>query len=442
MTRRSRFALVCCGWLAWLLVGVLAGSATAQTFNPQIHKGTTIRVIQNKGTVGLAVEAHLPEFEKLTGIKVQYETYPEDQFRQKVLLELGAGSGGLDAFYTFAAQEGLKFWRSGWYEPLDPYLKNPKLADPTYDLADMAKVALQGNTYDGKLTSIPVQQNTSMLYYRKDVFDRLKVKVPETLQELEETAKKLHNVEEGGQKLVGITMRGKKAAATSQWAPFLFSMGGSWLTKDGKPAVTSPESIQSLELYGRLLRNYGPPGSVNYHWYETVAQFGQGKAAMYIDVNPRFFFFEDASKSQVAGKVGYAMFPAGPAGRKPSMEVASMGISSKSKKKEAAFLFIQWMSGKDLASKMLLRGIPSARVSAWKDPRFLAEMKQKDWVEASVKSMEIADPVYSPPVVAVSEVRDELGAVIVSSILGENVKAAADKAYAEIVKIMAKTEGK
>lgn len=442
MTRRSRFALVCCGWLAGLLVGVLAGSATAQTFNPQIHKGTTIRVIQNKGTVGLAVEAHLPEFEKLTGIKVQYETYPEDQFRQKVLLELGAGSGGLDAFYTFAAQEGLKFWRSGWYEPLDPYLKNPKLADPTYDLADMAKVALQGNTYDGKLTSIPVQQNTSMLYYRKDVFDRLKVKVPETLQELEETAKKLHNVEEGGQKLVGITMRGKKAAATSQWAPFLFSMGGSWLTKDGKPAVTSPESIQSLELYGRLLRNYGPPGSVNYHWYETVAQFGQGKAAMYIDVNPRFFFFEDTSKSQVAGKVGYAMFPAGPAGRKPSMEVASMGISSKSKKKEAAFLFIQWMSSKDLTHKMMLRGIPSARVSAWKDPRFLAEMKQKDWIEASAKSMEIADPVYSPPVVAVSEVRDELGAVIVSSILGENVKAAADKAYAEIVKIMAKTEGK
>ncbi|MBS1116299.1 MAG: hypothetical protein H6Q87_683, partial [candidate division NC10 bacterium] len=37
MTRRFRFALVCCGWLAWLLVGVLAGSATAQTFNPQIH---------------------------------------------------------------------------------------------------------------------------------------------------------------------------------------------------------------------------------------------------------------------------------------------------------------------------------------------------------------------------------------------------------------------
>jgi len=97
----------------------------------------------------------------------------------------------------------------------------------------MSKVALQGNTYDGKLTSIPVQQNTSMLYYRKDVFDRLKVKVPETLQELEETAKKLHNVEEGGQKLVGITMRGKKAAATSQWPPSSSAWAGAGSPRTG-----------------------------------------------------------------------------------------------------------------------------------------------------------------------------------------------------------------
>ena len=442
MRSGRRFHLVGAALVVALAVAMLVGTASAQTYNPQIHKGTTIRVIQNKGTVGLAVEALLPEFEKLTGIKVQYETYPEDQYRQKVLMELAAGTGGLDAYYTFAAQEGLKFYRSGWYEPLDPFLKNPRLADPAYDLADMAKVAIQGNSYDGKLISIPVQQNTSMLYYRKDVFDRLKIKVPQNFEELEETAKKLHNVEEGGQKLVGITMRGKKAAATSIWAPFFFSMGGTWMTKDGKPNVASPEAIKAYELYGRLLRNYGPPGSVNYHWYECVSQFAQGKAALYIDVNPRFFFFEDATKSQVAGKVGYAMFPSGPAGRKPTMEVASMAISTKSKKKEAAFLFIQWMSSKEPVVKMLLRGIPAARLSAWKDPRVQKEMKQKDWIESSMKSMDIADPQYSPPVVAVSEVRDVLGEAIVSSILGESVKPAADKAAAEMAKIMEKTEGK
>jgi multiple sugar transport system substrate-binding protein len=359
-----------------------------------------------------------------------------------VLLVLGAGAGSLDAFATYAAQEGLKFWRSGWYEPLDAYLKNPRLTDPGYDLEDISKVAVRGNVYDGKLTSLPVQQNTTMLFYRKDIFDRLKLKVPQTYAELEETAKRLHNVEEGGQKVVGIVMRGKMAAATSQWAPYLLGMGGNWVTKEGKPAVNSPEAVQAFDLYGRLLRSYGPPGAVNYHWYECVSLFVQGRAAMYTDVNSRLFQFEDKAKSQVVGKVGYALFPAGPAGRRPTMEAISMAVSAKSKKKEAAYLFLQWASGKDVALKLLTKGVPVPRASAWKDPRFLAEQKHADWVEASLKSLDIADTNWNPPVIAVSEVRDVVGAAIVASILGENVKAAADKANAEMGKIMEKTEGK
>ncbi len=439
MPKAARWLALVCGLL---VCTAFPGASSAQNFDWQAYKGTTIRVIQNKGTSGLAIESLLPEFEKLTGIKVQYETYTEDQYRQKVLLELGAGTGGLDAFYTFAAQEGLKFWRSGWYEPLDAYLKNPKLTDPAFDLGDISKVAVQGNLYDGKLSSLPIQQNTTMLYYRRDLLDKLKLKVPQNFAELEETAKKLNNVEESGQKAVGIVLRGKKAAATSQWAPFLLSMGGSWLGKDGKPAINSPEAVQAFDLYGRLLKNYGPPGAVNYHWYEAVSLFVQGKAAMFIDVNARIFYFEDPAKSQVVGKVGYALFPMGPAAQRPTMEVASMAISSKSRKKEAAYLFIQWTAGKDVALKMLQKGVPVPRASAWKDPRFLNEQKHKDWIEASLKSLEIASTDYNPPVVAVSEVRDAVGEVIVSSILGENVKAAADKAAVEMWKIMEKTEGK
>jgi multiple sugar transport system substrate-binding protein len=441
MDRTHRFGVVL-ALLVLTCLPALSRPGSAQTFDWQAQKGTTIRVIQNKSSVGLGIEALLPEFEKLTGIKVQYETYTEDQYRQKVLLELSAGSGGLDAFATYAAQEGLKFWRSGWYEPLDPYLRNPRLTDPAFDLADISKGAVQGNIYDGKLTSLPVQQNTTMLFYRKDLFERLKLKVPQTYAELEETAKRLHNMEEGGQKVVGIVMRGKMAAATSQWAPYLLGMGGTWLTKDGKPAISSPKSVQALDLYGRLLRNYGPPGAVNYHWYECVSLFVQGRAAMYTDVNSRLFQFEDPAKSQVVGKVGYALFPAGPAGRTPTMEAISMAVSSKSKKKEAAYLFVQWAAGKDVALKLLVKGVPVPRASAWKDARFLAEQKHTDWVEASLKSLEIASTEWNPPVIAVSEVRDVVGAAIVSSILGENVKAAADKAAVEMAKIMEKTDGK
>ena len=441
MARRVSFFLIAAGLLvAWMLL--LPQPGEAQKFDWQMHKGTAIRVMANKNVSGEAIQANLADFEKLTGIKVQYETFTEDQYRQKVLLELAAGTGSVDVIHTATAQEGLKFWRSGWYEPLDEYLKSPRLTDPGFDLADISKPALQGNTYDGKLVALPTMQQTTMLYYRKDLFDKHKIKVPQTFAELEEAAKKLNNAEEAGQKVVGIVLRGKKAAATSQWAPYLFGFGGSWLTKDGKPAMNTPEAVQAFDYYGRLLRNYGPPGAVNYHWYECVSLFVQGKAAMYTDVSNRIFFFEDPSKSQIVGKIGYAMFPAGPAGRKPTMEVWSMAVSSKSKKKEAAYLFVQWAASKENILKMQMKGAPSVRASAWKDPKFLAEQKHKDWVEASLKSLEIASTDWNPPIVAVSEVRDEVGAVIVSSILGENVKVAADKANAEMAKIMEKTEGK
>jgi multiple sugar transport system substrate-binding protein len=428
-----------------LLLGVVAlavwaAQADAQQFDWRVHKGSTIRVMHSKSAIGLAIESLLPDFERLTGIKVQYETFPEDQFRQKLLLELAAGSGGVDAFYTATAQEGLKFWQSGWYEPLDAYLKNPRLTDPAFDLADISKPAMQGNIYDGKVVALPNTQNVTTLYYRRDLLEKQKLKVPQTFEELEAAAKKLHNVEEGGQKVVGIVMRGKKAAATSQWAPFLFGMGGTWLNKDGKPAINSPEAVRAFDLYGRLLRDYGPPGAVNYHWYEAISLFVQGKAAFMVEVSNRIFYLEDPSKSQVVGKVGYAFFPSGPAGRRPTMEVLSTAVSSRSKKKEAAYLFVQWVASKEASIKQHLKGVPSVRASVWKDPRVTGEDKHKDWTEMSLKSLEFADTNYNPPVVAVSEVRDVVGAVIVSSILGEDVKGAADKAAAEMTGIMAKTQ--
>ena len=441
MARRSASAV----WilslaLAWVLCAPRPGAA--QKFDWQMHKGTTLRVLAPKNAAAMAIEPSIPEFEKLTGIKVQYESFPDDQFRQKILLELAAGTGGVDAFYTSTAQEGLKFYRSGWYEPLEAYLKNPRLTDPAFDLADINKGAVQGDTYEGKQVALPLQHQTSMLFYRKDLLEKHKVKVPQTFQELEEAARKLHNIDEGGQKVVGIVLRGKKAAATSQWAPYLLSMGGDWLTKEGKPAINSPEAVRAFDLYGRLLRNYGPPGAVNYHWNESVSLFVQGKAALYTDVSNRIFFFEDPAKSQIVGKIGYAPFPAGPAGRRPVMEVWSAAVASKSKKKEAAYLYVQWAASRETSLKAHLKGSPSVRASVWKDPRFLAEQKHKDWIETSLKTLEIADPRWNPPVVAVSEVRDAVGEAIVSSILGEDVKAAADKAAAEMAKIMEKTEGR
>jgi multiple sugar transport system substrate-binding protein len=96
-----RTPLILALFLACLLVS--PGLSAAQKFDWQAFKGTSIRVMANKNVSGETIQSQVPEFEKLTGIKVTYETFTEDQYRQKVLLELAAGTGAVDVIQTATA---------------------------------------------------------------------------------------------------------------------------------------------------------------------------------------------------------------------------------------------------------------------------------------------------------------------------------------------------
>ena len=63
-----------------------------------------------------------------------------------------------------------------------------------------------------------------------------------------------------------------------------------------------------------------------------------------------------------------------------------------------------------------------------------------DLAVSLAEGSKVGTPLWNPPVVAVAEVRDAVGAAIVTSIQGGNVKAAADKAAADMKRIMAETE--
>jgi len=62
----------------------------------------------NKHPFTTFIEKKLPEFEQKTGIKVNMEVFPEDQFRDKLTIELNAGAK-IDGFMTMPGQEGLYY---------------------------------------------------------------------------------------------------------------------------------------------------------------------------------------------------------------------------------------------------------------------------------------------------------------------------------------------
>src|SRR5512137_684087 len=353
--------------MALVCAVAVCGTALAQVDWKQFQ-GTEIRFLMNKHPFTTFIEPKIPEFEKLTGIKVVFEVFPEDQYRNKRTIELNAG-GKLDGYMIMPGQDDLYYWKAGWLQPLDDYIKDPKLTDAGWDPKDFFTSFTKASTVDGKQIGVVINAETSLLSYRKDLFDQLKVKVPTTMKELEETAK---------------FFRGKSAAATSQWVDFLYSFGGSWTNAQGKSNFASPQDIAAFKYYGDILRNYGPQGGTMLHWAESTSMFMEGKAAMIYDANVFKSLYENPKESKVAGKVGYAVIPAGPAGRVPHVSNWSLSINKNSepKRQKAAWLFIQWATNKQNAIGALLAGVPAGRASAWDSAEYKAGDKQPDWTAA------------------------------------------------------------
>lgn len=424
MRRKSAFLLMTVS----LCLAMTAASAVAQV-NWKQFQGTEIRFMMNKHPFTTFIEPRLPEFEKLTGIKVVLESFPEDQYRNKRTIELNAG-GKLDGYMIMPGQDDLHYWKAGWLMPLDDFIKDPTLTDASWDPKDFFPSFTKAATVDGKQIGVVINTETSLLSYRKDLFEQFKMKVPTTMKELEETAKFFHGKEVDGKKLVGITLRGKGAAATSQWVDFLYSFGGSWTTPQGKANLASPQDIEATAFYGGLLRKYGPEGGAMLHWAESTAIFMEGKAAMLYDANVFKAKYEDPKESKVVGKVGYAVIPAGPAGSVPHVSNWSLSINrnADSKRQKAAWLFIQWATNKQNAQAGLLAGVPSGRLSSWNSAEYKAGDKNLDWTASTLKSFEMGNPQWNPPVINVPEIRDIVGQVIVDAIQGKNVAESAKKA--------------
>ena len=431
-----------------IVIGLILGLALASTvqaaqFNWQQFKGTQLRVLLNKHPWQAGIEPHLKNFEALTGIKLIAEVYPEDQFRAKVLVELVSGASTIDAFMTMPAQEGLKYMRAGWLQPIDGFLKDASLTGSDYNWDDFLAKTRDAMTIEGKLVGPPIQVENVSLMYRKDVFQKFNVQVPTTLDELEAAAKALNGkpMTDDGQPGFGFVARGKRAAATSMFAGMLHAMGATWIGPNREPVFNTEEGIKAFEMWGRMLRLYGPPGSENNHWYEASSIFSQGKAAMYTDANSLFPVIEDPQKSKVVGKIGYALFPRGPKGHYGStVAVWGLAMPKTSKNQKAAWLFMQWATGKEQVLKVQSeRGILGCRESVWKDPKGKAKAPA-DLAESLMQGSKIGTPFWNPPVVAVAEVRDAIGAAIVTSIQGGDVRAAVQKAAVDVKRIMAETE--
>jgi multiple sugar transport system substrate-binding protein len=373
----------------------------------------SIRVLLANHPYAEVLKPLIAEYEAKTGVKVNVESYDENQLTQKLTTEFATRSSTVDVFMTRPLQEGKLFYRNGWYENLTPYINNTKKTPANYNFADYSKSAVDAVTYAKAVYTIPLVTEWQVLYYRTDLFKQAGLNPPTTFDELIAAAKKLHNPDKN---IYGIVSRGQRGAAVTQFSTYLYNFGGDFL-KDGKAVVDSPEAIEAFKFYGKMLKEYGPPGVTNMSWAQGQALFQAGQVAMWTDASVFLGNLKDPTKSQVADKVGVALMPAGPKGNHPFIVVSwGMAVSKQSKNKDLAYDFLMWATSKELAIKAMIdKGITMARNSVWTDANILAKFDQQ-LATTAVKMGPIGTPYDRPLMTAVGEARDAIGDVIVLSI--------------------------
>ncbi|MGO4497817.1 sugar ABC transporter substrate-binding protein [Paenibacillus sp. 2RAB27] len=405
--------------------------SAAATANAKPFAGKTISLVTANHPWAEAIKPLLPDFEKETGIKVNVESFFEDQLTQKLTVQFTSGSATPDVFMYRPLQEGKLFYKNGWLQPLDEYAQKAK----DYDFNDFSKSAIGSTTVDAKLAGIPIITEQEILYYRKDLLQKAGIAVPKTLEELTAAVKKLHDPKN---EMYGFVARGQRSPLVTQVSSFLYSEGADFTTGE-KASINTPEALKAFTTYGTLLKDYAPPGVLNMSWPQAFGIFAQGKVAFLTDANSLYQNATDPAKSKISDQVGFAVFPGGKAGSKPySITSWGLAMNTKSANKDATWAFIQWATSKDIVLKTQQKGNPGARASVWDKPEgttgFPAELIPI--IKESAKTGVDHD---RPTVISVGEARDAVGEIVQKVMTGEtNLQPVADKANQALQTIMDK----
>lgn len=414
------------------LIFTFAAITQAEDFNWRKFEGTTLRVMMGKSAFTPILKKQIEQFEQLTGIDVIDEHYPSAPGRQKVIMELGAKNKDLDVFQGMM-KTAFQYNAAGWLEPLNQYIDNPKLTNPDYDFDDFFKTTHAA--IDGKLIGISTSCNPQVLIYRKDLFEQYGITVPRNWQELESAAKTLKSKLDKGT-FAWIARMNKENSAP--FSAFLHTNNADWLDDKGKPAFNSPKSIEALEFYGRMAREYGPPGASGIGWKEVIGAMAQGKAAMTVEISIfASLVLENPKRSKVVGKLGYALVPPGiPGNFKSMLPLNLMHISALSEKKEAAWLYLQFMSGKQATLTIKKVGLPTTRKSSWDHPEWKAKDRLPALTEIQLQAINSGMKAFEIPIPQFTEARPVLQNLIYTAYEGGDVKQKADEAVKEVARIM------
>jgi multiple sugar transport system substrate-binding protein len=371
----------------------VAESVKGQGFSWDMAKGSKIKVLYSQHPYAEASIKKIKDFEKLTGIEVNYSIIPEENYFDKLTTALNSRSGDPDVFMTGAYQV-WEYSTPGYMEPLESYINNPDMTSSDYNFDDFFSGitgALQWNNVPGDSVgtgsqwALPLGFEQYVLAYNKRIFKEKGLNPPKTIEELQQLCIDLNEFD--GKGTYALALRGTRNWATIH--PAFITTFTEYGAKDieninGKlvSQVNSKESVEMTQDYVDMIKNGGSPSWSSYTWYQASADFGAGKAAMLFDADCVEYFQNVPGASQEAGNLAWVPAPQKEIEdeRVSNLWTWALGMNSASKNKLASWLFIQYFTSRDylLWAAINANGINTPRKSVFNDSAVQSILSKAD----------------------------------------------------------------
>lgn len=353
--------------------------------------GTTLTIASVNNPDMVVMQKYSSRFEKATGIKLKWLLLEENVLRQRVTTDIATRGGQFD-IVTIGMFETPLWGKAKWLVPFDD-------VPASYDLDDVIPTVRDGLSYEGKLYSLPFYAESTMTFYRTDLFRKAGLTMPDnpTWSQIAAFAAKLNDKANG---IYGLCLRGQPgwgenmAIATimgNVWGGQLFDM--KW-----KPGYDSPPWKEAINFYVDVGNRYGPPGMASNGFNENLALFASGHCAIWVDATVAAGFLFDAKRSQVSDKVGFAQAPIEKWHKGNGWLWAwALGVPAVSRHVMEAKQFIEWATSKDYVRMIgenegWVTVPPGTRRSTYDNAAY---QKAAPFAKATLHAIESADSIHA-----------------------------------------------
>ena len=324
---RSRFRLIAAAITSVMLATACATAASPSPSSPTgstpasapasgstggQFAGVTVNLLTFNGPqVAEPLQRRAPDFEKLTGAKVNVTAVAFQELYDKAILDLSTNTNSYDAF-VFNPQWLGDFTGPDYLEDLTSRVTS----DTTLQWNDIGPFFRDFNaTYAGKVYTVPLDGDFHMVYYRSDLIQS----PPKTWDDYLSVAAQFNGKDLNGDGTPDYgSCIAKKKGQQSYW--WIISVAGGLLQAKGtgegaffdttnmNPLFNNEAFAKALDTYKKT-KDFGPPDEINLGVGDTRGLFTTGRCALSMDWGDIGTLALDKKTSTVQDKVGAVITP-------------------------------------------------------------------------------------------------------------------------------------